>query len=131
MISRYLPGRALFGAAIIIGLSAILAWLEPAHISTETSRRLLGVLLGCVVLVYANAIPKLLVGRARHASATAADQAARRFAGWSIVLGALGYMLAWLVAPVAYAAFIGGALLALSLLAAILRCMRRGPSSET
>ena len=87
-------------------------------------------LLGSVVLVYANAIPKLLVGRARSASSTAADQAARRFAGWSIVLGALGYMLAWLLAPLAHAALIGGGLLALSLLAAIVRCMRRGQASQ-
>lgn len=57
-------GRAVLAAALIIGISAALAWLAPAYISTETSQRLLGALLGAVVVCYSNAIPKVLASRA-------------------------------------------------------------------
>lgn len=56
----------------------------------------------------------------------AANQAARRFAGWSMVLGAIGYMLAWLFAPLDSAALFGGGVLAAALLIAIVRCLRAG-----
>jgi hypothetical protein len=117
--------RAVLGAALILGISAGLAWLSPAHISDETSRRLLGALLGAVVVVYANAIPKALVAAGRCGSSAAADQAARRLAGWSIVLGGIGYMLAWLLAPIGSAALLAGALLATGLFVAVLRCLRQ------
>ncbi len=117
-------GRSLLAAAAILAISATLSWLAPAHISSELSQRLLGALLGAVVVVYANAIPKLLVARAKLRCSPAQDQAARRFAGWSMVLGGVGYMLAWLVAPLAIAGLLGGAWLAIALLVAVLRCLR-------
>jgi len=131
MTSPYRLGRALAGAALIIGISAALAWLEPAYISKETSHRLLGAMLGAVVVVYANAIPKLLVGRARRNFPSAADQAARRFAGWSIVLGGIAYMLAWLFAPIGSAALLGGGILAGTVILALVRCLgMRAPSAD-
>ena len=45
-----------------------------------------------VVVVCANAIPKSLTSLARLRGSPAAEQAARRFAGWSLVLGGLGYV---------------------------------------
>lgn len=125
-MSSHFPYRAVLAAALIIGISAALAWLAPRYISTETSHRLLGALLGSVVVVYANAIPKLLVRRQGGAAHCAADQAARRFAGWSIVLGGIGYMLAWLLAPIGSAALIGGSVLATCVLVALARCLRGG-----
>ena len=119
-------GRSLLAAALIIGVSAALAWLAPSYISTELSHRLLGALLGAVVVAYSNTIPKVLVARARLRCSPAQDQAARRFAGWSLVLGGVGYALAWLLAPIDMAAMIGGALLATALLLALVRCMRVG-----
>ena len=120
------PGRALLGAALIIAISAALAWLEPLYLSSETSRRLLGALLGAVVVIYSNAIPKFLAGRGRGTVPSAASQAARRFAGWSMVLGAIGYMLAWLLAPLDSAALVGGGVLAAAVLIAVVRCLRGG-----
>ena len=119
-------GRALLGAALIIGMSAALAWLAPRYISSEIAYRIVGALLGSVVVVYSNAIPKYLVGRERRNFHSAADQAARRFAGWSMVLGGIGYMLAWLLAPIGSAALVGGSVLATGLLVAIVRCLRAG-----
>lgn len=121
-------GRSLLAAALIIGASAALSWLAPSFISTELSHRLLGALLGAVVIAYSNTIPKVLAARTRLRCSPAQDQAARRFAGWSLVLGGAGYMLAWLLAPIDLAAVVGGALLATALLLAVVRCMRMGGS---
>jgi hypothetical protein len=124
--------RSVLGAMLIIAVSAALAWLAPRYISTELSHRLLGAMLGAVVVVYSNAIPKLLVGSTALRCSPAADQAARRFAGWSLVLGGIGYTLAWLLAPLDMAGLIGGAVLATSLLLAVARCLRvRGNGSAT
>jgi hypothetical protein len=124
--------RSVLGAMVIIAVSAALPWLAPHYISVELSHRLLGAMLGAVVVVYSNAIPKLLVGSTSLRCSPAADQAARRFAGWSLVLGGIAYMLAWLLAPLDMAGLIGGALLATSLLLAVARCLRvRGNGSAT
>jgi hypothetical protein len=121
-------GRSILAAAFILGASAALAWLAPVYISTELSHRLLGVLLGAVVVCYANTIPKVLAARTRQRCSAAADQAARRFAGWALVLGGLGYALAWLLAPIGMANLIAGAILATALLLAVLRCLRAAAS---
>jgi di/tricarboxylate transporter len=125
MSTAFPLGRSILAAAAIIGIAAALSALAPAHISADLAQRLTGALLGAVVVVYANAIPKLLVARARLRCTPAQDQAARRFAGWSLVLGGAGYMLASLLAPLGIAAPLGGALLASALLIAVLRCLRR------
>ncbi len=117
--------RAVLGALFILGAAAVLAWASPAYLDPEWSRRLAGALLGGVVVVYANAIPKALSKRMRCAS-PGADQAARRFAGWALVLGGLGYMLAWLAAPLHLSGMVGGLTLGLAVTCAALGCMRIG-----
>lgn len=116
----------LAGAAFILAASLLLRWAAPDYLSSETAQRLTGVLLGLVVMVYANAIPKSLVALARLRCSPASEQAARRFAGWSLVLGGLGYMAASLLAPLASMHLIGGAILAVALVMAVLRCTFMG-----
>ncbi|MET0981394.1 MAG: hypothetical protein ABWY02_04795 [Telluria sp.] len=123
-------GRALAGAAFIVAASALLRWAAPEYLSADMAQRLTGVLLGFVVVVYANAIPKSLVALSRLRCSPAGEQAARRFAGWSLVLGGLGYMAASLLAPLASMHLVGGAILAVALAAAILRCMRAGDTAH-
>ena len=122
--------RSLAAAALIIGVAALLSLLSPAYISAEWSQRLIGVMLGTVVVVYANAIPKALVALSRLRVSAAEDQAARRYAGRALVLGGLAYALAWLLAPLQMAALVGGALLAAALFAAVLRCLRLRANSS-
>ena len=122
-------GRALFAAAVILGTSAALKWAAPEHLSPEWALRLTGALLGFVVVVYANVIPKSLTSLARLRGSPAAEQAARRFAGWSLVLGGLGYVSAMLLAPLAVMHMAGGAILAAALAAALVRCLRIGKSA--
>lgn len=130
MKAAFLPRRALAGALAgavsIVAASALLRWASPEYLDVDTARRLTGVLLGFVVVVYANAIPKSLVALARLRCSPEREQAARRFAGWSLVLGGVGYMAASLLAPLASMHLVGGAILAVALAAAILRCMRAG-----
>jgi hypothetical protein len=121
--------RALAGAAFILAASAVLRWASPGYIDIETAQRLTGVLLGLVVVVYANVIPKSLVALGRMRCDPAREQAARRFAGWSMVLGGLGYSAAAWWAPLASMHLIGGAILAVALAAAILRCLRAGKTA--
>lgn len=122
-------GRSLFAALLIVGTSAALQWAAPEHLSPEWALRLTGALLGLVVVFYANVIPKSLTSLARLRGSPAAEQAARRFAGWSLVLGGLGYILAMLVAPLASMHLVGGAILAAALVTALLRCLRGGKAA--
>ncbi len=117
--------RAVLGALFILGAAGLIAWASPAWLDPEWALRLAGAMLGGVVVVYANAIPKALSKRMRCAS-PAADQAARRFAGWALVLGGLGYMVAWLAAPLHLAGMVGGLTLGLAVTCAALGCIRIG-----
>ncbi len=115
-------GRPLLGAALILAVSGALAWAAPEHISDELKQRLVAALLGAVVVIYANAIPKSLTVLAQLRCSPEREQAARRFAGWSLVLGCINYMLAALFAPLGAMHLVGGSLLGVALLAAVLRC---------
>jgi len=81
-------------AGVILGLAFIsrLGWLDGLGDVGERTR---GFITGTIVVFLANAIPKQ-AGPAR-------GYAMRRAAGWAMVLGGLGYALAWLLLPVAYA----------------------------
>ncbi len=112
--------RALFAAALIIAASATLAYASPAYVSVELARRLFGAMLGVVVVIYANAAPKALTPLTRMRCDPEVEQILRRFAGWMLVLGGLGYTAASLLAPIGSAqllaiAFLGSALLAVAI----------------
>ena len=93
--------RALLVAALYL-LTALIAQRARRHqvIGAETVQRLMGLLMGPVVLVSANAIPKRLVPLARLSCDPAREQALRRFCGRVLVLGGLGYTLAFVLAPI-------------------------------
>ncbi len=98
---------ALAGAGLILGISmlAVIAQ-ELALIQAEPgelSKRAWGLIMGSLVTVYANVIPKQA---ASHSKAKML-----RFGAWSLVLGGIGYSLAWLFAPLASASLIANGIL--------------------
>jgi hypothetical protein len=113
--------HSLVVAALIIGASAGLAYGSPDHISADLAQRLFGVMLSVVVVAYANVAPKALVPLARLRCDAAAEQAVRRFTGWAIVLGGIGFGLAWAFAPIAFAGLLAVALLGTAFVAVVVR----------
>jgi len=113
--------RSLITAALILVSSAALALASPAYLSADLAQRLFGIMLGAVVVLYANAIPKALIPLARMRCDPATEQGLRRFTGWALVLGGMGYATAWLFAPMTSAWILAIALLGTALLAVLLR----------
>jgi hypothetical protein len=113
MISRQALRRALSIAALYLLTSLALNVLRQHHaIGDEMAVRLMGMLMGAVVVMSGNAIPKTLVPLARLSCDPAREQALRRLAGWALVLGGLGYTLAYALAPIAIAGKLANSLLA-------------------
>ncbi len=113
-------------AAAFTGAALLLRALTPEHISIEVGQRLFGILCGLLVIAYANVVPKTLVPLVRLRGDPAREQALRRFAGWSLLLGGLVYALAWLLAPLQYARAIAIAGLGTATLLVVLRCLWAG-----
>lgn len=121
--------RALLLAGLLLAGSAALELLWPDHLDPDLARRLWQVMMGAVVVVYANAAPKALSPLIRMRCDPATEQAVRRFAGWSLTLGGAGYSLAWMIAPMKVADVLSTSLLATALLLALLRgawAMKKG-----
>jgi hypothetical protein len=113
MILNHPIRRSLLIAAIYLLTAVVLNELRQRHVvGAETVVRLMGMLMGSVVLVSANAIPKRLVPLARQSCDPAREQTLRRFGGWALVLGGLGYTLAYALAPIAIASTLAIFLLA-------------------
>ncbi len=119
--SRALIVRSLAIAAIILGTSLTVTALSPEYLSDDLARRLIGVMLGAVVLIYANAVPKALSPMIEARCNPADSQAIRRFTGWSLVLGGAAYSVAWMVAPIEHANAIAGGLLCFAVMIIIVR----------
>lgn len=115
--------RALLVAALILGAAAAVRWLSPEHLSEEMGRRFTQILLGSLVIVYANAAPKALTSLRTMRCDPAKEQAARRFSGRVLVLGGLAYVLVWLLAPLDIASTLATGLLGLSVLTVIVRLL--------
>ena len=113
--------RALICAALLLGMASMRTLLPPSYLSVELAQRLFGVLLGCVVILYANGVPKALSPLIRMRCNPAVEQSLRRFCGWSLVLGGLGFVIAWLAAPIAWANVAATTVLAVALCAFLVR----------
>jgi hypothetical protein len=123
--------RALLLAALLLGAAAALRWLSPAWIGPDLAHRLLGALMGAVVVAGANAAPKKLTPLAQLRCTPAAEQALRRFTGFMLVAGGSGYALAWLAAPIGVASQLATGLLGTALALVLLRwadALARRPS---
>lgn len=114
--------NALILAGLMLALALGLAWANNAgHLSEETSRRASQVLAGLVVVYFANLVPKSLEPLLAGCEPSRA-QAMQRFGGWTLVIGGLGYSVAWLVAPLEVAKPAAIAILATALVLVVGRC---------
>ncbi len=91
--------RAMAAAGLIMSISMAavliqkLGWIEAG--TGELSKRAWGLIMGAMVIAYANVIPKT-PGSARL-------QATLRFSGWVLVLAGTAFSAIWLLAPLNYA----------------------------
>ncbi len=108
--------RALLIAGVVLASALVISWLTPEYLSEAVARRLMGVLLAAVVVLYANAAPKALTPLVHLRLDPVEEQAMRRFAGWSLTLGGLGYAAAWILAPLDSANLLAGLALGASVL---------------
>ncbi len=99
-------GAALLAAALLIvtlGFSALdAAGLFGAQ-GGDITRRAYGVGVGLMLVVIGNFMPKQLEPLLEKKCSPAAIQSLQRFAGWTFVLGGIGYAVAWLALPMAAA----------------------------
>lgn len=130
--ARTIIVRSLLVAAVILGVSAALSRLAPEYLSTDLATRLVQTMMGIVVIAYSNAIPKALTPLMQLRCTPAAEQRMRRFAGWTLTLGGVGYALSWALAPIALAPVLATVLLAGSLLLVLgrLAWARKGAASR-
>ena len=115
--------RGLIIAGVFLGVAMTLKILAPDHISPDLARRMMGVLMGMLVLIYANTVPKALSPLIQMRCDPTEEQEIRRFTGWTLVLGGAGYAAAWVIAPMQYANTVATILLGAALLQVIARAV--------
>ncbi len=111
-VDRPLRRSLLVAAAFLLLACALREFKLHDVVSPALAERLMGLMMGAVVVANANAAPKKLVPLDRLACDPAREQRLRRFAAWALVLGGLGWMLAYAFAPVDIAATLAIGLLA-------------------
>lgn len=114
--SRVPHARDWIVAGLLLGVAAMLASQRPERIRPEFAERAFGVLMGMVVMLYANRAPKALPRRLTTARGATCEQDFRRFAGWTLVLAGLLYSLTWWLAPIELANTVSGVLLGAAVL---------------
>lgn len=112
IMNRSIRSSLLIAALYLLAAIALNEARQRHVVSAETVERLMGMLMGSVLLLSANAIPKRLVPLARLSCDPAREQALRRFAARALVLGGLGYTLSYALVPIAIASTLAICLLA-------------------
>ena len=87
-------------------------------------RRTNMIMVGAYLAVIGNAMPRMLPPTSSMPCGGARVQAFQRHAGWTWVLGGLGYAMAWLALPIDAAAPISIALVATAMIVTIVQLLR-------
>jgi hypothetical protein len=123
MTSMFTLGRLLLGSALYLLLALAIQKLGPYCFTAETVARLGGMWIAVPALLIANALPKKLIRLDRIACDAAQAQALRRFVARALVLGSVGFMLAYALAPLAIANSLATSLLAIAVIVTGLRIL--------
>ena len=132
---RFFVGAVLI-AGVVLASAQCLKLVERLDLfAPGVLERAWGVGVGVLLVVMGNAMPKVLsplAARCTTASATAVPaargqasqkQSVQRVAGWSFVLGGLGYAIAWLALPVKQADTVATLICLAALAVVVLRVM--------
>lgn len=113
--------RGLIVAGLLILAAGVLQLLSPGYLSRDVELRILGILSGAVVLIYANLVPKALTPRMSVCGDPIVEQSIRRFTGWTLALGGVAYAVVWMIAPIHYATALSVSVLAAAALLVVIR----------
>ena len=92
--------KPLIGAGLLLAASWSLAEAERLDfIDGNISERAMGVLLGVVLVIIGNFIPKTLEPLSAQQCEPSRKQSLQRFAGWAFVLAGLAHAIVWLTFP--------------------------------
>ena len=106
---------ALVGAALLLMVSFGVKFLAAnGTIDAETSRRLMQAVIGLILVVSGNSIPKKFDSGCEKKCASSRAQSLRRFAGWTFVIAGLAYSIIWLVVPLPLAGVLSVSIVATS-----------------
>jgi hypothetical protein len=112
---------------VVVGYAGAHGFIEPT-----LAHRLRGVIVGVFLVVTGNSIPKNRGCGAEVACSPVRDPSFQRFAGWTYVLGGLGYTISYLALPIERAETVGmvfiGATIALVLPRLLWTALKRRPS---
>ena len=103
-------------SALYLLLCLVVQKVGPQFFAPETVARLGGMLIGLPATVMGNALPKTLVPLERLARAPAGAEPMRRFVGRTMVLGGVGFMLAYALAPLQIANSLATSLMAIAMI---------------
>lgn len=108
--------RALMGAALLLAVSFGVKYLAAnGTIDAETSKRATQAIIGLVLVVSGNSIPKKLESSCGKECVSTRTQSLQRFAGWTFVIAGLGYSAIWLTTPLPIASTLSISIVATAL----------------
>lgn len=96
---REIVGSIIMALLILLGASIAIAMRDAGTIEGDLSKRFVGVIIGAVLVVMGNAMPKKLAPldcNTRCAADPIRAQRLQRFMGWTFVLAGLIYMGIWI-----------------------------------
>lgn len=134
MITRH-RSFALGYAAILLLISLALAFADSQDwVGTGMPDRVVGIMIGITVAVFANPVAKRLPGTPASGVKRAGHAAFQRFFGLVMVLAGVGYALVWVFVPVGLAPWAAVSVMMLGLVVILTRwafagTREAGPSS--
>jgi hypothetical protein len=91
-------------AGFILAAAAVLRYTQDLQIiDAEFARRTMQVIIGLILAVYGNFMPKDVALLRKSACATSRSQSVMRVGGWSMALAGIAYAGLWAFAPIAVA----------------------------